>query len=238
MNNTIFEAVVFDMDGVVIDTRKPIEVFWIEMGKKHHVNITQEMMDTKIHGCPARQTVPTLLGHLTPEQQEEILQQGEGFETSMDYIAIPGVKSLLQSLKDAQIPCALVTSSLRPKVDKVIKHLGLEGLFEVIITSDLVKKGKPDPACYLLAADKLGKNPSQCVVFEDAVSGVKAATGAGMYTIGVGSSAQEKLLKETGARDCVPNFNTIAINMHENTIRLAISDHLSLELATNQYITK
>jgi sugar-phosphatase len=233
MDNAIFESVVFDMDGVVIDTRKPIEAFWIELGNKHQVEITQELMETKIHGCPARQTVYALFGHLTDAQKEEVLEQCEDFETSMDYLAMSGVKPLLQSLKINQIPTALVTSSLRPKVDKVIAHLGLEGLFDVIVTSDLVKKGKPDPACYLLAAEKLGKTPPACVVFEDAVSGVKAATGAGMFTVGVGSGLQEKLLKETGAKGCIPNFDTVAITTHESSIKLSITDKLLLQLSTS-----
>lgn len=237
MNNTIFEAVIFDMDGVVIDTRIPIEEFWIELCKKHHVQLTQEMIDTKVHGCPARQTIAALLGHLPPEQQEEIFLQGEEFETSMEYIAMTGVKSLLQSLKTAQIPCALVTSSLRPKVDKVIEHLAIEGSFEVIVTSDLVKKGKPDPDCYLLAAEKLGITPAKCIVFEDAVSGVKASTSAGMYTIGIGAAAQAKLLKETGARHCIPDFETVKLTRHENIVNLTISEHLTLTLSSRQFIS-
>ena len=238
MNNTIFEAVIFDMDGVVIDTRKPIEAFWIELGKKYQIAITQELMETRIHGCPARQTVYALFGHLTEAQKEEILEQGEEFETSMEYIAMTGIKSLLNSLKTHQIPTALVTSSLRPKVDKVIKHLALEGLFEVIVTSDLVKLGKPDPACYLLAADKLGKKPAGCIVFEDAVSGVKAATGAGMLTVGVGTGLQDKLLKETGAKDCISDFQNVANRNHKNSLELVVTKQLSLELSASQYITR
>ncbi|QHT71012.1 HAD family phosphatase [Rhodocytophaga rosea] len=238
MNNTIFEAVIFDMDGVVIDTRKPIEAFWIALGNKHQIAITQELMETRIHGCPARQTINALFGNLSEAQKEEIFEEGEEFETSMEYIAMAGVKSLLQSLKANQIPTALVTSSLRPKVDKVINHLALEGLFEVIVTSDLVKIGKPDPACYVMAAEKLGKNPASCVVFEDAVSGVKAAIGAGMLTVGVGTGMQEKLLKETGAIDCKPDFHNVAIRNHKNSLELVVSNHLSLELSASQYITR
>jgi sugar-phosphatase len=238
MNNTIFEAVIFDMDGVVIDTRKTIEAYWIELGNKHQIAITQEVMETKIHGCPARETINALFGDLTDAQKEEIFEEGEEFETSMEYIAMAGVKSLLQSLKANQIPTALVTSSLRPKVDKMIKHLALEGLFKVIVTSDLVKTGKPDPACYLMAAEKLGKNPASCIVFEDAVSGVKAATGAGMLTVGVGAGLQEKLLRETGAKDCILNFDTVAITTSENSLQINVTSQLSLQVSASQYITR
>lgn len=230
MYNPIIRAVIFDMDGVVIDTRKPIEEFWFKLGSKHQVSITQELMNTRIHGCPARQSVYALFPHLPAEQKEQLLEQCEEFETSMNYMAVPGVKSLLTSLQIHQIPTALVTSSLPPKVAKVFDKLGLYHLFSTIVTADLVEKGKPDPACYLLAAKKLGKNAADCIVFEDAVSGVKAATGAGMFTIGVSLPEQEALLKEVGAREIVPDFTAVKLQQEDKYFKFFINSRLTIGL--------
>jgi HAD superfamily hydrolase (TIGR01509 family) len=125
-----------------------------------------------------------------------LLEACEVFENGMQYVAMRGVQALLEQLKAAGIATALVTSSLLPKVRKVQKVLGLEGAFDAIITSDLVPRGKPDPACYRLAAERLGLPPEGCIAFEDAYSGVRAAAGAGMFTVGVGPDRQEALLKE------------------------------------------
>lgn len=238
MKENIFEAVIFDMDGVVIDTRKPIEAFWYELGEKHKIEINPCIMEQKIHGCPARQTVYNLFTHLSTQEKEALLERCEEFETSLEYIAMAGVKPFLENLKAHRIPLALVTSSLPPKVTKVIDKLLLKDIFDTIVTSDLIKKGKPDPACYLLAAQWLGKNPAQCVVFEDAVSGIKAATAAGMLAIGVGSALQEPLLKEVGATEVILNFEKIKLETTDQSLKLQINGNLSLQLQMDEYITK
>ncbi len=238
MNYQLIEAVIFDMDGVVIDTRPPIEAFWYKLADKYGIVITSEIMEQKIHGCPARQTVYALFSHLPDQVKEEILESCEYFETHLDYIAMAGIKQLLLSLKKQLIPVALVTSSLSPKVSNVVKQLTLEGLFTVVVTADLVEKGKPDPACYRLAAKQLGKNPQHCIVFEDAVSGVKAATGAGMLTVGVGAERQKRLLTEVGAVEVIPDFEKVVLVNKNAKLYLHITSSLILNLATNEYINK
>lgn len=207
----VFAAVVFDMDGVVIDTRTPIEAFWHHHAAQHRLTISDEVMETRVHGCPARQTVAQVFGRISEVEQEHLLEACEVFENEMQYVAMQGVQALLQSLKSAGVPTALVTSSLLPKVRKVQGVLGLEGAFDAIVTSDLVERGKPDPACYQLAARKLGLEPAQCIAFEDAYSGVKAASGAGMFTVGVGPARQESLLASAGVRLLVPHFGEVTL---------------------------
>ena len=228
MLNQTFAAVVFDMDGVVIDTRKPIEDFWHQLAKEHTVTITTEIMERQIHGCPARQTVYALFPHVPVEKKEEIFERCEFFETHMEYLAMSGIKAFFKALKENAIPVALVTSSLPPKVTNVITKLSLQGVFDTIVTSDLVEKGKPDPACYRLAAKNLNVQPQQCIVFEDAVSGVKAASGAGMFTIGVGGVYQSSLLQEAGAREVITDFEKVKLLPTKQGIQLQVSPDLSL----------
>jgi HAD superfamily hydrolase (TIGR01509 family) len=195
-------------------------------------------MDKKIHGCPARQSIYALFTHLSTEQKEEVLEQCEDFETSLRYEAVDGVKELLSRLKENYIPTALVTSSLPPKVIKVFTQLQLDKMFDTVVTSNLVEKGKPDPACYLMAAQRLNKQPQKCIVFEDAVSGIKSATAAGMFVIGIGNTAQESLLKEVGAEEVIADFEQVQLEKQGNVFQLQINENLSLQLSTSQFITK
>jgi HAD superfamily hydrolase (TIGR01509 family) len=228
----VFRAVVFDMDGVVIDTRSPIEEFWHHHAARHHIRISPEVMEGKVHGCPARQTVAQVFEHLSEAEQAELLEACEVFENGMQYVAMRGVPALLKQLKAAGIATALVTSSLPPKVRKVQQILGLEAAFAAIITADLVPRGKPDPACYRLAAERLGVPPEACIAFEDAYSGVRAAAGAGMFTVGVGPDRQETLLKEAGAQLLVPHFGDVRLrNEPDGALAIVLNEGLALPLS-------
>jgi HAD superfamily hydrolase (TIGR01509 family) len=232
VQKVVFRAVVFDMDGVVIDTRTPIEEFWHHHAAQHHIRISAEVMEGKVHGCPARQTVAQVFGHLSEAEQGELLEACEVFENAMQYVAMRGVQALLDALKAVGIATALVTSSLLPKVRKVQKVLGLEGAFDAIVTSDLVPRGKPDPACYRLAAERLGLPPEGCIAFEDAYSGVRAAAGAGMFTVGVGPDRQEALLKEAGAKLLVPHFGNVSLQREpDGTLSIVLKEGVALPLA-------
>jgi sugar-phosphatase len=93
-----------------------------------------------------------------------------------------------------------------------------------------VQKGKPDPACYRLAAERLNKQARHCMVFEDAVSGVKASTGAGMFTIGVGGTHQASMLKEAGAKEVILNFGHMRLLPTQGGVSLQISPALSVHI--------
>jgi HAD superfamily hydrolase (TIGR01509 family) len=232
VQKVVCRAVVFDMDGVVIDTRTPIEAFWHHHARQHHISISPEVMEGKVHGCPARQTVAQVFGHLSEAERADLLEACEVFENEMQYVPMHGVQALLEQLKGARIATALVTSSLLPKVRKVQKALELEGAFDAIVTSDLVERGKPDPACYRLAAQRLGLPPEGCIAFEDAYSGVRAASGAGMFTVGVGPARQEALLQEAGAKLLVPHFGGVSLrNGPEGALSIVLSERVSLPLA-------
>ncbi|OGY25762.1 MAG: hypothetical protein A2Z11_01080 [Candidatus Woykebacteria bacterium RBG_16_43_9] len=99
---------------------------------------------------------------------------------------LPGAKSLLEALNES-FKTALVTSSRKDYVDLVFKITGIKDYFDLVITGEIVKKGKPDPESFLSAANKLGVKPRECVVFEDSPTGVLAGKNAGMKVVAVPS---------------------------------------------------
>lgn len=88
--------------------------------------------------------------------------------------------------------------------------MNLVGIFDVEITADDITKGKPDPICYLLGAEKLNVSPSECLVLEDSLFGVEAGKSAGMRVIGLSTSVSAEKLKEKGAEIVIPDFTDIS----------------------------
>jgi HAD superfamily hydrolase (TIGR01509 family) len=133
------------------------------------------------------------------------------YEANLTYTAIEGVLTFLDTLKQNNIPTALVTSGDRWKVKEVTGQLGLTGVFAAAITVNDIRRGKPDPECYLLAAQALQKLPERCLVFEDSISGVKAATAAGTFCIGVQAPQFAGALYQAGAGYVAPDFNGVRL---------------------------
>jgi HAD superfamily hydrolase (TIGR01509 family) len=97
--------------------------------------------------------------------------------------ALPGARELVLALRERGVPIALCTASYKRWVDAILPSAGLEGLFDVLSTCDMVTKTKPQPEPYLLAAEKLGVPPAECVAIEDSTNGLTSALGAGMHVI-------------------------------------------------------
>ena len=107
------------------------------------------------------------------------------------------------------MPRAVATSASRHDADRLLGRTGLRDRFEVVVTAEDVRRGKPDPEVYLLAARGLGLPPAHCLVFEDAVVGVQAARSAGMRVIGVSTAHSETELRAAGAERAVEHFEGV-----------------------------
>ncbi len=141
-----FRAVLFDMDGVVIDTRQSIMDFWHAVAAEQGVLLTTDDFDRNIHGVPPAHTLKALFPDLPPVPDAAFLDRITRYELGLRYTEIAGVTLLLQSLKAAGVHTALVTSGMGWKVDEVVRQLALEGLFDVIVTAADIQRGKPDLA--------------------------------------------------------------------------------------------
>jgi HAD superfamily hydrolase (TIGR01509 family) len=184
-------AVLFDMDGLLVDT----EPLWfeteIEVMARLGAPWTKEDQQELLGGSMPR-TVSYLLSKATrpaaPETVERWMTEGMLKRAADGRVEVlPGARELLAEVAAAAIPYALVTSSLRPLAEAILSGTGL--IFPVTVTGDDVAATKPDPAPYLLAARLLDADPAQCVALEDSPNGTASATAAGCRVVAVPSFA-------------------------------------------------
>jgi len=212
MLKKFYQAILFDMDGVIIDTEQAVSQFWYKLAQVHQIQLTQADFEQHIYGCPATETLDVLFPNLTPTERRAVLAEMVDYEINQTYTSIRGVMPFLRSLKQYGIPTALVTSGATWKVEEVSRQLNLNGAFNAQVTVEDIRKGKPHPECYLLAAQQLRKAPEQCLVFEDSVQGMQAAVAAGTLAIGVQHSPNlATLLRQAGAWQVVPDFSSISL---------------------------
>jgi HAD superfamily hydrolase (TIGR01509 family) len=123
---------------------------------------------------------------------------------------VPGVAAFVETLRAHAIPLAVATSARRSDVVALLGPLGLLERFEAIVAAEDVTRGKPDPQVYLLAAQRLGAKPDGCLVFEDAIVGVRAARGAGMRVFGVATAYEAADLLTAGAERAIATFEGLS----------------------------
>ena len=172
-----FKGFLFDLDGTLINSIPAVDKAWRTWAKRH--NLDGDKVLSVIHGRPARESVSQLLATAPPEVIDNEVAWLERYESenTQGTVALPGSIPLLNTLKKLAIPWAIVTSGTLPVARARIRAAGLPQP-PLLVTPELVTKGKPDPEPFILGARKLGLEPDQCIVFEDAPAGVKAGNRA------------------------------------------------------------
>ncbi len=184
----LVSAVLFDLDGVLVESRLSTERAWLSWASKNEVD--EADLRSAMHGVRSADVVRALRPDLDAVAESEAVERLQA-EDVEGLASIPGAVAALGALKGDRV--AVVTSGTRPLA---LARLGAVGISAppVMVFADDVARGKPDPEGYLAAARRLGADPAEALVVEDAPPGIEAAKAAGMAAVGVTSThAREKL---------------------------------------------
>ncbi len=185
-------GVLWDLDGVLLDSEGKYSIFWARMDEEHPTGI--DNFASYIKGFHLNR----IMGYFESEEvRQQILDELLTFERDMVYEFFPGAIELVKQLRAAGIPMAIVTSSDRKKMQSLYsQHPEFPTLFDHIITGDMVTKAKPDPDCYLMGAKLLGIDINDCIVVEDSRNGLIAGRESGARVIGIATTLSREAVNE------------------------------------------
>ncbi len=208
------QAILFDMDGTLVDSTPVVERQWKRFAERHGLDYAEIMRVS--HGRRNQETIREIAPHLaTPEIFAQF--DADEIEDRGGVTAVAGSTELLGKL--AAHEWAVVTSASRALARDRLRAVGLP-VPPVLIGADDVEYGKPDPEGYLAAARRLGAAREKCVVFEDTPPGLAAAKAAGMRGIGISTTYARAQLGEV---DCVKDFcNVIVERLADRTLRISL----------------
>jgi beta-phosphoglucomutase len=189
---TKIEACLFDLDGVVVDTAKYHFIAWRALAEELGFEFTLEDNE-RLKGVSRMQSLEILLeiGGLQFNDQEKENMAARKNALYVSYIEkmtpeeiLPGVERFLNELRKSDIKIALGSASKNAPM--ILDRIGLTALFDAVVDGNSITEAKPNPEVFLKGAEKLGVEPENCVVFEDAIAGIEAARNANMHCVGIG----------------------------------------------------
>jgi beta-phosphoglucomutase len=187
------KACIFDLDGVIVDTAKYHFLAWKRLADQMGINFT-ERDNERLKGVSRMASLEIILeiGGRMPDEAEKVKLAEIKNRWYVEYISrmeadeiLPGTREFIATLKKERIKIALGSASKNTPM--ILDRIGMTGTFDAIADGNIVHNAKPDPEVFLKAASMVATDPSECVVFEDAVAGVEAALNAGMKCVGIGS---------------------------------------------------
>lgn len=216
----MLRAVIFDMDGVIIDSHPTHREAWRTFLQTVGKPVSDAELDFVLDGRKRGEILRHYLGELSEEEVHQYGDQKDEFfrERSLQIKLIPGVTELLAHLRDAGIVTAVATSASGSRARHVLDQLQLAEKFNVVVTGDDVACGKPDPSIYALTCERLNMAPGSSLAIEDAVSGIQAAIAAGLTCMGVAGAQLHDKLREAGAARVVENLVDLSVPKLESLL--------------------
>lgn len=194
MTKKNFQAALFDLDGVVFNTEPQYTVFWGAQCREFHPE--HPGLEQEIKGMTLVQIYDAWFSGELADKQALITERLNDYEGQMSYDYVAGFEAYIHSLRSQGVKTAVVTSSNQPKMEAVYRsHPEFKGLFDAILTAEDFERSKPDPDCYLKAAERFGIAPEHCVVFEDSFNGLKSGRAAGMYVVGLATTNSAEAIR-------------------------------------------
>lgn len=187
-----YKGVIFDLDGVIVDTAKFHYLAWRQLANNLGFDITEDQNE-QLKGVSRVNSLEKILGwgNVSLTQDQFMEQMAIKNDHYLSYIStmtasdiLPGVSRIMDHLIDRKVPVALGSASKNAR--SILEKVNLHRQFDVVVDGNDVSKAKPDPEVFLIAAEKLKVEPQNCIVFEDSLAGVQAANIAGMLSVGIG----------------------------------------------------
>nr|WP_310589778.1 HAD family phosphatase [Fibrisoma limi] len=209
-------AVLFDMDGVLIDNTEFHINAWIQFAQLRNFPLTRDLYIEHINGRVSADAMAYVLQRPIPadelaaltEEKESIYR--ELYQPHLQ--PAPGLMSFLDALKAQGVRTAVGTSAPASNVSFTLDGLNLRPYFDAVVDASMVRRGKPDPEIYLKAAERVGVEPARCIVFEDAFAGIEAGLRAGMHVVALATTHMHEELADTGAALIIDDFTALTVN--------------------------
>ena len=206
-------SLLFDLDGTLTETDHLHFEAMAETLAEQGVAIDWEIYAARILGGANADIAAEFLPHLPRAEGLAIMSDKEArFRRRVGELTrAAGLTELLAAAQAAGLACAVVSNAPRANAELMLAALGLSDRFEAIVLGDELPRGKPDPLPYRVALETLGADAARSVAFEDSLSGIRAAVGAGVATIGVGNSAAPAAMREAGVALAARDFTDPAL---------------------------
>lgn len=214
-------GLLFDMDGVIVDNHEYHFLSWQKLAAKYEIPITEDFYRNKMNGRTFSGIMEVLFKErVSQEKGKQIAHEKETIYRDLYRSHLkptPGLIAFLESAKSAGIPMVVGTSAPVENVDFTLDGLAIRSYFEGVVDDRAVTKGKPDPEVYLKCASLAKRSPENCIVFEDAISGIKAGTAAGAKVIALATSHKRA---ELAADLIVDNFESVNLEVIQEVLSI------------------
>lgn len=191
----MIKAIIFDLDGVIVDTAKYHYIAWKAIASELGFEFTPAHNE-RLKGVSRMTSLDILLevGGIAFTHDEKLKlaeKKNDHYRTFITQMTsdeiLPGMQQFLNGVKAGGFKMAIGSAS--KNTPTILKQIGLHNFFDAVVDGNKISKAKPDPEVFLTGAKEMGVNPTECLVFEDAASGVEAALNAQMYCVGVGNQS-------------------------------------------------
>lgn len=212
----MIKALIFDMDGTIVDNMAVHTAVWLEILADLGTNITASEFQATVAGRTNFETLRELVNPQMDAAEANEISLTKEARYRQRYAPflqpMPGLLSLLKRARQADMKLAVATAAGTDNINFIMNGLKLWDQFDVVVGADDVERGKPHPDLFLLAAERLAMPPQNCLVFEDALTGIEAARRAGMAAIAVTTSHNiNELAHLPQVRQAIPDFTQVSL---------------------------